>query len=89
MRRITFSEEGAAFFRRLQTEVGEYRKFLDGSEGTTPREIIGEPGFAIPYKRCWYWLEKWTRANLYEYGVSLDLGWMTPEGMAHDPEIQR
>lgn len=34
------------------------------------------------YKRCWYLLEKWARKGWYDYGVTLDLGWLTPKGFA-------
>jgi len=76
------------FWNRIITEVGLY-----GEKGKTPREIINEPGFPINYKRAWYLLEKWTTYNIYEYGVSLDLGWVTPEGIkntqqARPPEVK-
>jgi hypothetical protein len=32
------------------------------------------------YKRAWYLLEKWSNKGWYEYGVTLDLGWLTPLG---------
>ena len=28
-------------------------------------------------KQAWATLEKWTRKGLYDYGVALDLGWLT------------
>ena len=31
--------------------------------------------YNIPYKQLMYYLEKWTNIGLYDYGVSLDLGW--------------
>ncbi len=34
----------------------------------------------IPIKRCWYLLEKWVDKGWYDFGVTLDLGWITPEG---------
>ena len=43
----------------------------------TPRDLINEPGFPIPHKQAWYYLEKWVHRGIYEYGVTLDLGWMT------------
>ena len=49
-------------------------------EYTTPRNIILSPNFNIPYKRAWYILDKWSKNGIYDYGVSSDLGWLTPEG---------
>jgi hypothetical protein len=43
-----------------------------------PRDIIN--GLLIHHKRAWYLLEKWARRGWYEYGVSLDLGWLTDAG---------
>lgn len=48
----------------------------------TPLEIILSPGFYIPYKRAWYILEKWDRRGLYDYGVTLRVGWLTDKGKA-------
>lgn len=31
--------------------------------------------YNIPYKQLMYYLEKWSNIGLYDYGVSLDLGW--------------
>jgi hypothetical protein len=50
------------------TGVGELR----------PRDII--PASGIHHKRCWFLLSKWTRKGLYDYGVCLDLGWLTDAG---------
>lgn len=46
-----------------------------------PRDLINVVGFYIPPKRAWYLLEKWTNKGLYDYGVSLDLGWITKKGI--------
>lgn len=43
------------------------------------REVIAEIG--INHKRAWYLLGKWT-GRWYDYGVSLDNGWLNEEGMA-------
>lgn len=43
----------------------------------TPRDLINESEFPIPHKQAWYYLGKWFRKGIYEYGVTLDLGWMT------------
>lgn len=42
--------------------------------GKTPRELINE--LPINHKRAWYILEKWADQGKYEYGVTLDLGWL-------------
>lgn len=46
-----------------------------------PRDIINYPEFSMHHKRAWFLLEKWCRKGWYEYGVTLDLGWITEEGM--------
>lgn len=45
-------------------------------ERMTPRELINIIDMWIPHKRCWYYLEKWDRLGFYDYGVTLDLGWI-------------
>jgi len=52
------------------------------------RDIINSVDFTMNYKRAWYILEKWSGKGWYDYGVSLDLGWMTEEGMAINRENQ-
>lgn len=47
-------------------------------DGVYVRDIIGRIG--INHKRCWYLLDKWSKKGLYEWGVTIDLGWLTPEG---------
>lgn len=47
---------------------------------TTPRDLINSDKININYKRAWYLLEKWCSKGLYEYGVTLDLGWLTDKG---------
>jgi hypothetical protein len=39
----------------------------------------------IPRNRARYLLDKWTAKGWYEYGVSLDLGWLTPSGRSVVP----
>lgn len=55
-------------------------RLFGGLSPITPREIINEPNFPINYKRAWYLLEKWSGKDWYDYGVTLDLGWITKEG---------
>lgn len=40
-------------------------------------------GLSIPYKQILYYLGKWSKRGWYDYGVSLDLGWLTEEGKSH------
>ena len=66
------------------------RVFLEGSrdennncrdEYKSPRDIINEEDFFIYYKRAWYLLQKWGSKGWYDYGVTLDLGWLEEEGI--------
>ena len=50
-----------------------------------PRDIGARLG--IHPKRVVYLCEKWADNHWYDYGVSTDLGWLTPEGIAHFQEI--
>ena len=63
-------------------EFYEARNFqpYDSEGAITARELINTPGFPLHYKRAWYLLEKWSDKGWYDYGVTLDLGWLTPEG---------
>lgn len=47
--------------------------------GTPVRETIA--GLNMHRKRAAYILEKWVGRGWYDYGVCVDLGWLTPEGM--------
>lgn len=62
----------------LRKSEEEMFYFLIANTGKTPREIINT--FPINHKRAWYLLEKWCRQDKYEYGVSLDLGWICDKG---------
>lgn len=55
----------------------------------SPRDIIGSSEFYIHLKRAGYLLDKWTGKGWYDYGVSLDLGWLTPSGHQKAEEIYR
>lgn len=49
--------------------------------GFSVRDVIGEfkaQGVIQSEKQAWRTLEKWSRRNQYEYGVTLDLGWLLP-----------
>ncbi|MGG0308344.1 hypothetical protein ABEY43_06980 [Priestia megaterium] len=43
--------------------------------GKTPRELINS--LPINHKRAWYILSKWSGQGKYDYGVNLELGWLT------------
>jgi hypothetical protein len=58
--------------RRIGTRTGE-----------TPRQIINSADFPIAPKRAWYLLEKFSGGrDWYDFGVALDLGWLTKKGVA-------
>lgn len=42
----------------------------------TPRDIINIINPWMHHKRCWYLLRKWSDTGFYDYGVTLDLGWI-------------
>ncbi len=47
--------------------------------GETPRAVIAalvDRGAIQNAKQAWRTLEKWAARNQYDYGVSLDLGWL-------------
>lgn len=50
------------------------------AEGETVREVIARTDIAP--KRAWYLLEKWGSRRWYDWGVTVDLGWLTDEGRA-------
>jgi hypothetical protein len=63
--------------------------YLKRSTHLSVRDIIREMYDAAEIqsgKQAWATLEKWTDKGWYEYGVTLDLGWLTPEGIAHFKE---
>lgn len=46
-----------------------------------PRQIINDPDFPLPAKRAWYLLGKYTGRGWYDFGTTLDSGWLTDEGV--------
>lgn len=61
--------------------VAKYGKTVsDGSTyvstGINTRDIICLLSEFIHHKRCWYLLQKWAKLGFYNYGVTLDLGWI-------------
>jgi len=51
-----------------------------------PREIVKK--LNMNHKRADYILEKWCDKNWYEYGVCLDLGWLTEKGKNINTELE-
>lgn len=64
--------------------VDIYRRCHNGymkKDGMSVKELIQEDGFYMHYKRALYLLEKWSRKGWYEWGVSIRVGWLQPEGI--------
>lgn len=66
-----------------------YPDYIRDKRRVTPREIINLPMFKhfMHYKRAWYLLDKWSSKGWYDWGVTLDLGWLTDEGIAKVKEL--
>lgn len=64
------------FFTECCKKISNHGNLL--YTGIFPRDISREIG--IPHKRAKYLLSKWTDKGWYNYGVSLDLGWITQKG---------
>ena len=58
-----------------------YSKCPSCNANCTVRDIINSNECPVQYKRAWYILEKWSAKDLYTYGVTLDLGWLTDKGI--------
>lgn len=69
-------DDEVKFFRTI-VKYGrcEFNGKIDGSY-LSVREIMNILGEFINYKRCWYILQKWCGAGFYDYGTTLDLGWI-------------
>lgn len=63
-------------------EIELMRRMLNLDEDKYVRDLIDELHEAgkLHYKRAWYLLDKWSLKGWYDYGVTLDLGWLTDEG---------
>lgn len=58
----------------------------------TMRDLIAKcgPEHGFVEKQALATLEKWTNRGWYDYGTTIDLGWLTPEGIRHfTEELQR
>ena len=47
----------------------------------TVREVVKMFDGVIPYKQMIYYLRKWSGLGFYDYGVTLDLGWIIPRNV--------
>ena len=54
--------------------------------GLRARDVI--PRHGINHKRAAYLLGKWTGRRWYDYGVCLDLGWLTDAGFIHADRVR-
>ena len=81
--------EAIYFLKRIYNEVGKPNPFysLSPDYKVTVRDIINSPQMPFHHKRAWFLLEKWSDNGWYEYGVTLDLGWLTDEGVKHVEDI--
>lgn len=68
-------EDEIKFFRLCYRYITHIRdKVYQGTY--SPRDLIDIIDEWLPHKRAWYYLEKWDRLGFYNYGVTLDLGWI-------------
>ncbi len=90
MMRAPTKEDARFFLKALRDAQAEReRAWRDGNQEAwlalpRTREVILEmsASHGIPEKRCLFLLGKWSGKGWYDYGVCLDLGWLTPAGMA-------
>lgn len=59
-----------------EDEIKFFKTMVRLSNVIYPRDIINIIKDFIHYKRCWYLLNKWSGLGFYNYGVTLDLGWI-------------
>lgn len=65
----------------MKYELEQYL-FEQIKSGQKPRTVIArmlEDGIIESPKQAWRTLEKWSDKGLYDYGVTLDLGWLTTD----------
>lgn len=52
-----------------------------------PRHMINRKDFYMHPKRAHYLLSKWADKGWYEWGVTMDLGWLTDKGKKKVEEL--
>ena len=64
----------------LEHKLG--KAILTRHHTSTVRDIICELASELEFvpKQAWRTLEKWCDKGWYDYGVSIDLGWLTDKG---------
>lgn len=68
-------------FLAIMLDRCTYHSASESITRETPREIINSDGFPLHHKRAWFILRKWAGGlGWYDFGVSLDLGWLTEKG---------
>ena len=63
----------------MKKPIEDYLQSRIKESGLWPRDIIQEMldvGMINSPKQAWRTLEKWNNKRLYDYGVTLDLGWL-------------
>ena len=70
----------AIFLKACQAQCPPYSPGRDLKATRFPRDVYNESG--LNGKRACAILDKWSSKGWYDYGVSVDLGWMTSKGMA-------
>jgi hypothetical protein len=73
--------EGEEVTKDLEQHLWARLQHEPGEEGPFPRDVISKmivDGKISSAKPAWRTLEKWAAEGVYNYGVSLDLGWKEP-----------
>lgn len=70
-------EDEIKFFK-IVTRHCRCSSYINGFNNAkiTVRDVINIIDEFINHKRCWYLLRKWSGLGFYNYGVTLDLGWI-------------
>ena len=56
------------------------KTLLNEERNISFRDIVNAfSDLGFPYKRLWYYLDKWFGRGFYDYGVTGDLGWFYPD----------
>ena len=63
----------------MKADEREFMFKVADNQHLTPRAIAAM--LNMNPKRSWYLCQKWTDKGWYDYGVSVDTGWLTPQGV--------